>query len=100
MKPLVGILAAAIATAAIARPLPETPRPEPAPATAERPAAEAVAPPTRPAARANRPTRPCLRYQQQVDARKMQLVDTAAAQRGVGVVWINPPTRRVCVAWA
>lgn len=49
---------------------------------------------------AERTPRRCLRYQQQVDEAKMQRIDTAAAQRGVGVVWINPPTRRVCVSWA
>ncbi len=49
---------------------------------------------------AERMPRRCLRYQQQVDEVKMQRIGAAAAQRGVGVVWINPPTRRVCVSWA
>ncbi|GIX39763.1 MAG: hypothetical protein KatS3mg128_0812 [Silanimonas sp.] len=72
------------------------------------PAAGDAVPPSRPDAVRERSTealaermpRRCLRYQQQVDEAKMQRIGAAAAQRGVGVVWINPPMRRVCVSWA
>lgn len=89
-----------LATALCAQSLPvDGARPTEAPAARAGKVADAIeAPATE--GRAERPARRCLRYQQQVDEAKMQRIGNAAAQRGVGVVWVNPPTRRVCVSWA
>lgn len=44
--------------------------------------------------------RTCVRYGHRVDDRRVERVGTVAGQRGVEVVWVNPPMRRVCVAWS